>query len=213
MSTGQGRRQAFRCTPEPDMTKPLTSTTRTPKVDMVFFAFQILLVWHAYFNRLPYSKKVGNVTLKKREGGGTIIDQPDAEGQDCCGYTTYKNRGGSLGYLVAWDAVAFLLCGGLVLWAALAMGLKDESKIADSNEWRFQATVYWTRALYGLLMVPFVCFIVGQALFTHAVPTAYNENGMLVPYLSAAEMLEKKQANAASAKKVTQVAPAPPGSP
>jgi len=180
------------------------------EIDMIFFAFQILIVWHAYFNRLPYSQKKGTVTLKKRSGGTTVIDTIDTEDdKDCCGYTFYKNRGGSLGYLIAWDAVAFSLCGGLVLWAALAMGVLDKGKLASYNEWRFRAVVYWTRAIYGLLCLPFLCLIIGQALFTHAVPTAYNENGMLVPFLSPQEMLEKKKATGASARKATQVAPAP----
>jgi len=161
-------------------------------IDMGFFVLQIFLLWHAAW-ALPYSAKKGTVTLKKRSGAHTAVDD-EVEEKDCCGYTTHPSRGGSIHGFVIYDAVIFFICLALIGYAATQIDPTD-----SDQKWRFQATVFWTRTLYGIFSLPFFLLSLGAALFTHAVPTAYNENGMLMPYLSQEEMFAKRAQKLAGA--------------
>jgi len=97
------------------------------------------------------------------------------------------SRGGVLRPWILYDLRCFGLC---LLWAAISAWRHGLSTPRfEEEEWQFRATLWWCKALYGLLSMPFVVFLLpglGAAL-THARPTGYNRNGECVRRLTAAE--------------------------
>ena len=69
------------------------------------------------------------------------------------------------------------------------------------EEWQFRATIWWCKAAYGLLSMPFIIFFLpglGAAL-THVRPTGYNKNGKCMRKLTGSQRKQKKAAAAAAA--------------
>jgi len=165
-------------------------------IDIAFFAFQIFLLQYAYCC-LPYSIKKGTTTMKRRKWQADTDDtyiQPEVETTDCVGNTTYAKRGGSLRWLIWYDLVWYILAGILITWASMAWGVAEEGELDPDRDWHFRGVIYWARCIYGFSAIPFLVFAlpVAQTLLTHAVPTAYNENGQVVPFLSVEDQKKRK---------------------
>ena len=95
------------------------------------------------------------------------------------------SRGGLLRPLMRLDAYGLLACASLALYALWRQGWG----------WEFLASLWWCRALYGTLHLPFAVFLLpGTASFvTLARPTAYMPAGRLVLALSRAERKVKRR--------------------
>jgi flagellin-specific chaperone FliS len=96
-----------------------------------------------------------------------------------------------------YDLIVFGLCAGLVAWCMHGNLLADDESTSVSTfghlfshpNWRFTATLYWVKALYGLLSFPFLLLVVPgiKSVVSHARPTGYNPWGKTVPYIGVEE--------------------------
>ena len=85
---------------------------------------------------------------------------------------THQRSGGMLARWIRYDILIFLVCGGIVCYQ---FATKD---IDDPLLWQ---TVFWAKALYGILSLPFLIFMLPlvDVLFTHAHVTGYTPSGKL----------------------------------
>jgi hypothetical protein len=140
--------------------------------EMGFFVLQVLLVWGAFL-RLPFTVKKGRARFKHE----------DAEEQSvsiCCCCTGYAGRGGALRFWIVYDFVAFLLCAGLMAYVVFVWyGIDSLGDDLGNKQWLVLSSLYWIKALYGLLSVPFAVFKmpVMSGLLTHAAATGYSRHG------------------------------------
>mmetsp|Transcript_44419 Transcript_44419/g.142370 ORF Transcript_44419/g.142370 Transcript_44419/m.142370 type:complete len:550 (+) Transcript_44419:97-1746(+) len=118
-----------------------------------------------------------------------------------------SNRGGRLFGLLFWDLLSFILsCVMLALlcdidisharvggrptdmskWQNIFSWNGDKNAIAtDLNSWEFKETFFLIRIIYGLLMFPYLIFVVPMlnGILTHTTPTGFNKQGMCVPFM------------------------------
>lgn len=166
----------------------------------MLFVAQMVTVWLA-FALLPFSREKGRPRPKEPKetppasptgkGAGARVGPEDGAPRLLCGRPYFAGRGGRLRPLLAYEALTFLLCLGLV---ATALGLREP-------EARLRETIYWARTLYGLLAFPFALFVlpVVGGMLTHALPTAYDPHGRCVPLLSPSEMRARRAERLAAA--------------
>mmetsp|Transcript_68292 Transcript_68292/g.177319 ORF Transcript_68292/g.177319 Transcript_68292/m.177319 type:complete len:542 (+) Transcript_68292:103-1728(+) len=118
-----------------------------------------------------------------------------------------SSRGGRLLYLLFWDLLSFILsCVMLALlcdidisharvggrptdmskWQNIFSWDGQKNAIAtDLNSWEFKETFFLIRIIYGLLMFPYLIFVVPMLknILTHTTPTGFNIQGMCVPFM------------------------------
>lgn len=92
-------------------------------------------------------------------------------------------HGGRLLPFVVWDTFAFLISAALVVAVI----------VAGQSEARIVETIFWARAIYALLSLPFFFFAMAGALFTHATPTGYDEHGACVPLLTPTQVAKRRE--------------------
>jgi hypothetical protein len=95
-------------------------------------------------------------------------------------------------WFLVYDLIVFSICLGLTAWAIFDNLVADNQRVSFNDvkvlftnpNWRFAATLYWVKALYGLLSFPFLLLVVPGvgAVVSHARPTGYNPWGNTVPY-------------------------------
>ena len=108
-----------------------------------------------------------------------------------------KQTRGHLNGFFIYDVICFLLCLGLCIWMAFANLLdpstsveKNPNTVSDANaNWKFKASLFWIKALYGVLSLPFVILKLPfySTFMCHARPTGYNPYGNTVPYVKVEE--------------------------
>jgi len=126
------------------------------------WVLQIVLVWAA-FCLLPCSKDKGRSELK----GHVEFEQSDR----------FRRKGGMIVYFLIWDMVSFLACSAFLLWYA---STRPTGLDRAHQDWAVKHTFYACQIVYGYLSMPFFFFTlpVLKMVLTHAVPTAYNSNGV-----------------------------------
>jgi hypothetical protein len=206
-----GSGQYYVCTTR----EPSTCDTVAPKVEIyviIMFVVQVIFVWIAfglarcshkkgghYYQHSQVTERDLSTKQQKRDGFLNVLRgeavahmakdtaELDAEVDRMC-----QRR---LTCLLIYDAVTFAICIGLAIWATW-FSLLDENAQVDENpdgagpkNWKFNGTLFWIRALYGLLSFPFILLRVPgiSAAFSHAKPTGYNPYGKTVPYLGTEE--------------------------
>lgn len=127
------------------------------------------------------------------EGLSELEEDPQEEGhaqqEGCCGWSQDHSRGGRLRGFLRYDLVCFLL----YMMFALVISIRHYHKKVEGDPlghivyWQLQASLYWARVFYSLLGLPFFVFSlpIFNSIFTHTVPTGYNQNGRIVPFLMA----------------------------
>lgn len=122
--------------------------------------------------------------------GLPAAEEAGARPNGCCG-RSQERRGGRLLPLGAYEALCALGCASLV--AASYLGGDPPDRSAE--------VLFWARALYGLLALPFALFVlpVLGSLLTHARPTGYDPHGRCVPVLPPAEMRARRAERLADA--------------
>lgn len=176
---------------------------------VALFIIQIFVCWAAFLF-LPGAKnkgglrfqisqiKANKLKLEARDAKSTVLTAMATETVESAFFeeqldgAPQRNR---LFYLLMYDTIVFLLCAGLVAWAAFGNLLDstanvtnfpaDDSFVSNNRNWKFQAILYWTKCAYGLLSFPFLILVVPgiSALFTHSKKTGYNVYGNTVPFL------------------------------
>lgn len=174
---------------------------------LVDYLGSIVLPWVA-FCWLPYSHKyvtrkyVGRrpATVQEDEGSQAAASSklPRNTWQENSSSTftskVLRRQGGRLGRLLVYDVQCFGL--SLVVLAVLAVltwrGGDDEDM--GLLKWlllssQFREDLFWVKVLYGLLMLPFLPFVVPLFLkvLTHCEWTGFNEHGACVEYVLPSE--------------------------
>jgi hypothetical protein len=95
-----------------------------------------------------------------------------------------SRKGGRVFYWLGYDFVIF----------AVTVALGVVSLRADDDEWTEWAKIYWLKALYGIMALPWVILKLPMmyTLVLHVRPTAYNRRGQTVPVLRKKERLERR---------------------
>ena len=109
------------------------------------------------------------------------------------------SRGGAMWPWLVYDAWCLFFCLFWVASSAVWHGVGTDRFWEE--EWQFRATIWWCKAAYGLLSMPFIIFFLpglGAAL-THVRPTGYNKNGKCMRKLTGSQRKQKKAAAAAAA--------------
>lgn len=150
--------------------------------EVTAFFGQVALTWVAFL-LLPYSVQKGSRT---EDPGLRTKEEADSADLQLQG-SADQERGGYLRKFLLYDVCAFILCAGFLVITTPGM-----------TEWQFRSTLYWSKCMYGLCMMPFMIFKVPplDSVLTHAKPTAYNPNGKCVPLLTAAQRKQKQLASA-----------------
>ena len=134
--------------------------------DGILFFAQTLLVWLCFF-LLPMTHPCRNVR-----------DERDAYLVDDMERVHYKlganrPRGGRLVELFWWDSfcVFFVLALALIAWG-----------LVGQTGWQLRATLFWLKALFGLLSLPFLLFKIPvlNTLLMQVRPTGYDDKGRVV---------------------------------
>lgn len=167
-------------------------------IDIIGFFFCSLLILTAFF-MLPYSRKKGQRTLAAdsppRSFPSGMDPEVHTEGCGClCGVKMYTNRGGALRHLLVWDVCCFVLV--VAITAACVLVLRPYNLLGGGDferfEWQFKADLFFVRALYGVLSLPFLLFVIPpfSTLFLHVIPTGYNKAGECVPMMTGKDLSE-----------------------
>lgn len=158
--------------------------------EMAVWCMQVLLLWWAGL-QLRYTVKKGQLKIKL-----TQEEQREWEAAretDCCGNEYHASTGQRVRSWVVYDLVVFVLCAGVVAFAAFREYHVHEDLEED---WKALAVMYWMRTVYGLMSLPWVLLRLPGifTVYTHAAPTGYNQNGMVVPMMSADEQKQRQVA-------------------
>lgn len=177
------------------------------------FVLQVLFVWIA-FCMLGSSIPKGGISYQleqnskaniqtMRRGGASILEDiamdRKSAGADLLTNMHYESEAQvsersrrRLTRFLVYDMIIFLFCAGLTAWMAFGNLLDSkanvdvkESKSVSNSNWKFTMSLYWIKALYGILSFPFVLLKlpVISSFICHARPTGYNPFGRTVPYL------------------------------
>lgn len=154
------------------------------------FYVQSVLTWFA-FALLPYSKRKGG-SQHHAEDEAVLTEDPGAVAE------FREDAGGYLTRLVFWDMLVF---AAIAAWVTF-YGTRAGALAGDEFHWQFRATLYWTKTTYGLLSLPFLLFVVPpfNSIFTHAMPTAYDQAGDVVGILSARQRKQRAASEATAGK-------------
>jgi cytochrome bd-type quinol oxidase subunit 2 len=204
LSAVVGSIQYYLCTTN----NPNTCATDAPREELftVFvFCAQLLFIWCAFFLARSADKKGGQyyqlTAAAKEAAKNEVQEKDDSLAAVCMGtalneaaYETNKEQEDScrrrLMYLLIYDFCVFLICLILALWAMYANSLDGEANVHEHEDstgngnWKFTATLFWIKALYGFLSFPFVLLRIPgiSTIFSHAKPTGYNRWGNCIPY-------------------------------
>jgi len=152
------------------------------------FVSQIAVVWAAFL-LLPCSREKGRATPETLARSAEELEEIQGA-SECCGTKMYKGRGGRLRRFLVLDLVVFCVCAALVLARYFITGTDT-----PRGALRFAETLYWAKALYGLVSLPFMFFLIPVVgnLFVHALPTAYTKQGRCVPILEPGPMRKRAE--------------------
>ncbi|CAK89935.1 unnamed protein product (macronuclear) [Paramecium tetraurelia] len=134
---------------------------------MFTLSIQVLTVWIAY------------LLLNRSYSRGAILKEQLTITQD--------TKGGRLKYFLIYDLVCLII--SLIMSAFLYF-----YKIKDSPTQSFGDLLFFTRTVYALLSIPFVCFIFPffVKMLTNAIPTGYDKYGNCIPSLSTIQLSYKE---------------------
>ena len=181
------------CTNKEDNTCAANGPAQYPlfQLDMLFWVLQIFLLWAAGI-LLPYSKAKGKEHVKLTEAEKKEFEE-HVKDEDCFGNEKNNLIGRRVRKLLIYDLLVFIICAGVVGYSAFVEW--DHHDPDSEHRWKTFALMYWMRTLYGFLSFPF--FVIGLPglflMFTHAKPTAYNENGECVPLITGAQKKARKE--------------------
>ncbi|CAD8090033.1 unnamed protein product [Paramecium primaurelia] len=128
---------------------------------------QVLTVWIAYL-----------YLLKSYSRGAFLKDQLTI---------TSDTKGGRLKYFLIYDLICLTISIVLSIFLYIY-------KIKDSHTQSFGDLLFFTRTVYALLSIPFVCFIFPffVKMLTNAIPTGYDKYGNCIPSLSTIQISYKE---------------------
>ena len=92
-----------------------------------------------------------------------------------------RRHGGVLPYFLVYDVLAALLSVGVISLQIWSEGLSP-------SHWMFWTSLYYMKAIYALLSLPFLAFAPWQMLLTHARATGYDRAGVLCASLTPSEI-------------------------
>ena len=150
---------------------------------IALFVFQVILVWIAFWCIKKSERKGGayylNKEFRRASGIADPVEVLEQEGRE----TKTRKR------LMKWlffDIFVCILCVGLALFAAFNGANSSHGRITRNGvtNWRFEASLYMIKCVYGILSFPFLFLkipVVGS-LLTHARRTAYTSDGQCVPF-------------------------------
>eukprot|EP01060_Flectonema_neradi_P041698 TRINITY_DN9982_c0_g1_i1.p1 TRINITY_DN9982_c0_g1~~TRINITY_DN9982_c0_g1_i1.p1 ORF type:complete len:467 (+),score=51.80 TRINITY_DN9982_c0_g1_i1:65-1465(+) len=146
------------------------------------FVFQVILVWIAFLKIRTSQRKGGAFYLNQEYRRASGVAGPDTSAEEVREKKTRRR-------LMKWlffDVFVCLLCVGLALFAAFNGANSSHGRITRNGitNWRFEASLYMIKCIYGLLSFPFLFLklpVLG-ALLSHARRTAYTPTGQCVPY-------------------------------
>mmetsp|Transcript_35493 Transcript_35493/g.101347 ORF Transcript_35493/g.101347 Transcript_35493/m.101347 type:complete len:765 (+) Transcript_35493:57-2351(+) len=158
-----------------------------------------LLCWTAFL-LLPCSEKTAGLRYASEESLEEAEAKAEEEDNDntrryccCCAMRVHKGRGGRLQALLRYDLRCFILSMGLLLVMEVHSCIRrnvgwptDEKEFWDeTHTWHFKTRLFWVRAVYSLLALPFFLFNIPvlQSVLTHTRATGWNPNGVVVAYL------------------------------
>lgn len=203
-----GSVQYFICTSQ----VPDTCSTYAPQESLFtvgLFVLQVILVWTT-FGLISCSTQKGGIyhqltreakkqihetaeDKSKLSGSFTAVfmgEQVTKEAYEVDEELALLSRGRLLALLI-YDLIIFLICVALTIWVAFANLLDTDSSVQKkgADTWKFQASLYWIKAFYGLMSFPFLLLKVPgiKALYSHAKPTGYNPYGNTVRFLGKEE--------------------------
>jgi len=181
------------CTNKEDNTCADNGPAQYPlfQLDMLFWVLQIFLLWAAGI-LLPYSTAKGKEHIRQTEEEKKEFEEHTKD-KDCFGNEKNNLIGRRVRRLLVYDLIVFIVCAGVVGYSAFVEW--DHHDPDSPHKWKTFALMYWMRTLYGFLSFPF--FLIGLPglflMFTHAKPTAYNENGMCKPLITGAQKKARKE--------------------
>jgi len=172
------------------------------------FYAQSVLAWLA-FALLPYSRRKGGSQLRAEDEEAADEDDDLLDRDRPQEYRS--DAGGYLPRLMFYDLAIF---SGIAAWVCY-YGSRPGALAGHDFHWQFRATLYWTKTTYGLLSLPFLAFVVPpfNSIFTHAVPTGYDQAGDVVRVLSARQRKLKQAAALGLKVKGKKVKPKPVANP
>jgi hypothetical protein len=196
---------------------PMNCDEFAPKEEIwtfIVFVLQELFIWLAFFLLQCGRRKGGfhhmyteaaNASIKERmkhgkgalEGIATsdnfsasIIAELQVKSEDEMGV---RSRRRLIKFLL-YDLFTFILCMGLVAFAVFknyldATSQPDFSEWDTWSNWKLGMTLFWCKALYGLLSFPFAILKIPglKILVSHSRPTGYNRFGKCVVFLGKEE--------------------------
>jgi hypothetical protein len=202
-----GSVQYFICT----SLEPMTCPESAPRVELyvlAFFVIQIIFAWAAFalvncsqkkgglYYQQSHLRESDHATRKERQQGfmnvlrgeAVVKMTADQVNENEAVELRCRHR---LMALLCWDTFVFVICLALGIWATLYNVLDRDASVTENEEgarsgnWKWTATLFWIRALYGILSFPFLAMHIPgvSAVFSHAKPTGYNPWGHTVPYL------------------------------
>jgi hypothetical protein len=134
--------------------------------DGILFFAQTLLVWLCFFI-LPMTHPCRSV---RDERDAYLVEDMERVHTKL---GSNRPRGGRLVELFWWDSfcVFFVLMLALFAWG-----------VAGQEGWQLRATLFWLKALFGLLSLPFLLFKIPvlNTLLMQVRPTGYDEKGRVV---------------------------------
>jgi len=135
-------------------------------------------------NEAPYDAASNHTVHSggESEASGSDEDWFD-ETHDCCVWVIEEEgRGGRLKGFLRYDLKCFIAY--LCFMAVIGAKHWHKDRAEHIGVWELQSALYWARVFYSFLGLPFFVFAlpVFSSLFTHTVPTGYNQNGTIVPF-------------------------------
>jgi len=148
-------------------------------LQIVSWLLPLVLVWSSLF-LLPYSEEKGRSVLKDLEDHSATTTQLSEKEK-----RRRQRQGGYIWYMLLYDIIVFAICVCLLFLIVYAQPVTgkgsrwEKAYNAGSADWQVQQTLFFCQFIYGLLSIVFVPFNLPflQAVLTHSVPTAYDEQG------------------------------------
>jgi len=142
---------------------------------LVGYVTTCILVWIS-FALLRCSKEKGRSTLNSSLAAAhhsSLVHKP----------------GGMIRYFVWWDIFVFVLCVGVVCWAA------STRPTFSYSDWAIGHVIFAAQIVHGLLSAPFFFFTLPglSRVLAHALPTAYDRKGRCRPPIKPPTMEEERK--------------------
>jgi hypothetical protein len=147
------------------------------KFEVYFALLKTALCWWAA-TMIPWSEKKGGRLYKalrseRQQGMEVSVTKADM-----------SRKGGRVFCWLGYDLVIFAVI--------VALGVLTLTR--DDDEWTEWAKIYWLKALYGIMALPWIVlkFPMMYTLVLHVRPTAYNRRGQTVPVLRKRERNQRR---------------------